>query len=342
MTNSNLKTSTNWSKIIYHTSFTEKIECSHCNSQSMNEFPLPFCAKTILGALISLQNPIRSDCSCLIPMIISHEYRLFICLPPLIQNFDMTLADESSDYANCFFLAVLLLIKPIEKYSISRELIKEYLEIFITLLRCSERLQLTFRRKAQSSFIQFLDLFVHSAQYLLISHLFDIVSGKKVIIKDDLNEPQLLGWMVDQYRQKAFSNKERFDCRIFFQCQLSKFYSKLESITYEDLILSMNFYHATLLLISAHAMYRIQPQLLNDIKVRILNKYSAQISDFKQLVEFKNRTKIKQNQIENCISNSIHSVPCHYSDEETITKLQFLTITMRETTQRVHEASQTQ
>ena len=107
---------------------------------------------------------------------------------------------------------------------------------------------------------------------------------------------------------------------------------------YLDLLLAMNFYRSTMLLISIHARCLIQVELLRDVKIRLLDKYSSQISDFIRLLELKSKTNDSKGH--KVINDMIHSIElCPYQlDDETTTRLQFVQFTLNETKLNVQEA----
>jgi len=157
------------------------------------------------------------------------------------------------------------------------------------LLKFSERVQSpTVRQGFQKNFESFISKFEPVASFLLLSRVIELVIKREIILSIDLNEPQVLGWMIDQFRRKAFSHNQSATCRMIFQDQLSVLYHQIYDIVYEDMVSGLNFYLSVTQLIYAHSLSKTKPLILC-MANEFLKRYSAQLSDYQQLLELKKK-----------------------------------------------------
>lgn len=119
--------------------------------------------------------------------------------------------------------------------------------------------------------------FTPIAQYLVVRRLFCLVASRDISVQ---REPQVLAWLIDQYRWRVSSREPTFDV---FRRELNFFYGDLVDLRYENISMGYPFYVAVCNLIRSHALARFDLPLLRTVRAKILDGFRDQLKGFQHL-----------------------------------------------------------
>lgn len=128
-------------------------------------------------------------------------------------------------------------------------------------------------------FLRIVELFDPVGRLLLIRRIFRRIANGELKVT---YEPQVLAWIVDQYRR--FLPTE--DGAVF-RSELTFFYMDCAAVHYQEVELSYHFMIAVCLLAQFHAKLGFDLRLLKAAKERVLEPIYTLVSDFRTLTEMK-------------------------------------------------------
>ncbi|PIO70298.1 hypothetical protein TELCIR_07852 [Teladorsagia circumcincta] len=100
------------------------------------------------------------------------------------------------------------------------------------------------------------------------------------------NESTVVAWFVDIYR-KHLSEEP-------FQEELGSFLGLLEDVRYNDMLHASNYYSSVFCLVQAIAMKRFKLAMLSEVERRLVGRIHAQLKDYIQLEELREKDKSKE------------------------------------------------
>ncbi|KAI6234431.1 EIF2B-5 domain-containing protein [Aphelenchoides fujianensis] len=178
--------------------------------------------------------------------------------------------EETPDVAALLALLERLVARVPPK-SISRFRVSAYIGILESLICCTEDQELGAAPR--------LDLFEPTGRLLLVRRVFRRIANGELKVT---YEPQVLAWIVDQYRRFLAADDSRV-----FRSELTFFYMDCAAVHYQEVELSYHFMVAVCLLAQFHAKLGFDLPLLKAAKERVLEPIFTQVSDFRTLTEMK-------------------------------------------------------
>ncbi|KAH7723677.1 Protein NUO-2 b [Aphelenchoides avenae] len=186
--------------------------------------------------------------------------------------------DLSGPMTEALLNVVKVLWSSVEDASIDRNEMQLYLPFLGALLKAAaEAPSEPSRILALNLFPAVLGKFTPIAQYLVARRLFCLVASHEISVQ---REPQVLAWLIDQYRWRVTSTDPSFDV---FRAELNFFYGDLVDLRYENISMGYPFYVAVCNLIRSHALARFDVALVRTVRAKILDSFADQLKSFQHL-----------------------------------------------------------